>query len=168
MNGSAGDKRKYTQRPIIRSGHEFCDCNRCCYLRAQTGNYSWKHCDVWLFIEAWSLSFPAFLFTFSYLRASSCEPGRSGCLGFRHLGSPLFSSQKFRCVHMRRRAVLGNRTGNFSHMNTPARPPGLSGTKHFQLRMACKVTDKSERASTGILGAFWTFFISVTGIKFPI
>ena len=63
---------------------------------------------------------------------------------------------------------LVNRAGNFSRMNTPARVPGLSGTKHFQLRMACKVTDKSERGSTGILGAFWTFFISVTGIKFPI
>ena len=34
--------------------------------------------------------------------------------------------------------------------------------------MACKDADKSERGSTGILGAFWTFFISVTGIKFPI
>ena len=43
-----------------------------------------------------------------------------------------------------------------------------TGTKHFQLRMACKVADKSERGSTGILGAFWTFFISVTAIKFPI
>ena len=32
--------------------------------------------------------------------------------------------------------------------------PGLSLTKHFQLRMACKVADKSERGSTGILGAF--------------
>ena len=63
---------------------------------------------------------------------------------------------------------LGNRAGNFSHMNTPARIPGLSVTKHFQLRMACKVADKSERGSTGTLGAFWTFFISVTGIKFPI
>ena len=46
--------------------------------------------------------------------------------------------------------------------------PGLSVTKHFQLRVACEVADKSERGSTGILGAFWTFFISVTGIKFPI
>ena len=62
---------------------------------------------------------------------------------------------------MRRRAGLGKRAGNFSHMNTPARIPGLSMTKHFQLCMACKVADKSERV-------FWTFFISVTGIKFPI
>ena len=53
-------------------------------------------------------------------------------------------------------------------MNTPARIPGLSVTKHFSLHMACKVADKSERGSTNILGAFWTFFISVTGIKFPI
>ena len=53
-------------------------------------------------------------------------------------------------------------------MNTPAGIPGLSGTKHFQLRMACMVADKSERGSMGILGALWTFFISVTGIKFPI
>ena len=53
-------------------------------------------------------------------------------------------------------------------MSTPARIPELSVTKHFQLRMACKVADESERGSTGILGAFWTFFISVTGIKFPI
>ena len=63
---------------------------------------------------------------------------------------------------------LGNRAGNFSHMNTPARIPGLSVTKHFQLSMACKRADKSKRGSTGILGTFWTFFISVTGIKFPI
>ena len=34
--------------------------------------------------------------------------------------------------------------------------------------MACKVSDKSERGSTGILGAFCTFFISVTGVQFPI
>ena len=34
--------------------------------------------------------------------------------------------------------------------------------------MACKVADRSERGSTGILVAFWTFFISVTGIKFSI
>ena len=40
------------------------------------------------------------------------------------------------------------------YMDTPARIPGLSMTKHFQLRMACKVTDKSERGSTAILGAF--------------
>ena len=63
---------------------------------------------------------------------------------------------------------LGNRAGNFSHMNTLARIPGLSETKHFQLHMACKVADKSERGSTGILGAFGTFFISVTRIQFPI
>ena len=43
----------------------------------------------------------------------------------------------------------------------------MSGTKDFQLHMACKVTDKSERGSTGILGPFWTLFNSVTGIKFP-
>ena len=53
---------------------------------------------------------------------------------------------------------LGNRAGNFSnssHMNTPARIPG-------------KVADRSEHGSMGILVAFWTFFISVTGIKFSI
>ena len=33
--------------------------------------------------------------------------------------------------------------------------------------MACKVADRSERGSTGILVAFWTFFISVTGLNFP-
>ena len=54
-------------------------------------------------------------------------------------------------------------------MNTPPWIPGLPVTKHFQLSMACKVADKSERGSTGILGTFWTFFIiSITGIKFPI
>ena len=52
---------------------------------------------------------------------------------------------------------LGNRAGNFSHMNTPARIPGLSGTKPFQLRMACKVANKSEQGSTGILGPFGYF-----------
>ena len=52
-------------------------------------------------------------------------------------------------------------------MNTPVRIPKLSMSKHFQLRMACKVADKSERGSTGILGAFRTFFVSVTGIKLP-
>ena len=36
--------------------------------------------------------------------------------------------------------------------NTPARISGLSVTKHFQLRMACKVADKLERGSTGIWG----------------
>ena len=55
---------------------------------------------------------------------------------------------------------LGNRAGNFSHMNTPARIPGLSGTKHFQLRVACKVADKSERGSTGILWALLDIFSS--------
>ena len=108
------------------------------------------------------------------------EPGRPGWLGFRDLASPLFSLHKFRCVHMRRAGWpgyrdlgfcdrdLGNQAGNFSHMNTPAQIPGLSGTKHFQLRMACKVADKSQRGFTSIWGAFWTLFISVTGIKFPI
>ena len=37
-------------------------------------------------------------------RASSYDPGRPGWLGFRDLASPLFSLQKFGCVHMRRRA----------------------------------------------------------------
>ena len=60
---------------------------------------------------------------------------------------------------MRRRAGLV--TEIFSHMNTPARIPGLSWRKHFQLRMACNVADKSERSSTGILRAFWTFFIDL-------
>ena len=45
---------------------------------------------------------------------------------------------------------LGKRAGNFSHMNTPARIAGLSVRKHFKLRMACKVAEKSERGSTGI------------------
>ena len=88
------------------------------------------------------------------LRASSYEPGRRGWPGYRDLS---FCDQD-----------LGNQAGNFSHMNTPAWIPGLSRMKHFQLHMACKVADKSERNSTGILGAFWTSFISVTGIKFPI
>ena len=98
------------------------------------------------------------------LRVSSYEPGRPGWLGFPDLASPLFSLQKFRCVHMRRRAGpasyrdLGNRAVIFSHMNTPVRIPGLSGTKHFQLRMACKVADKSERGSTGIWGRTQTYF----------
>ena len=43
-------------------------------------------------------------------------------------------------------------------MSTPAQIPGLSVTKHFQLHMACKVADKSERGSTGILGAFFDIF----------
>ena len=38
------------------------------------------------------------------LRASSCELGQPGWLGFRDLASPLFPSLKFRCVHMRGRA----------------------------------------------------------------
>ena len=114
------------------------------------------------------------------LRASSYEPGRPGWLGFRDLASPLFSLPKFRCVHIRRWAgpvteisvfateISVTELKNFPHMNTPARTPGLSGTKHFQLRMACKVANKSEHGSTGILGAIWTFFISVTEIKFSI
>ena len=98
---------------------------------------------------------------------------RDGSIGFRDLASPLFSLQKFSMRSYEKAGWPGyrdlvNRAGNVSHMNTPARIPGLSVTKHFQLRMACKVADESERGSTGILGAFWTFFISVTGIKFPI
>ena len=50
-----------------------------------------------------------------------------------------------------------DRAGNFSHMNTLARIPALSVTKHFQLRMACKVADMSERGSTGLLGALDIF-----------
>ena len=93
------------------------------------------------------------------LRASSYEPGRPGWLGFRDLASPgtLFFTKISMCSYE-------NRAGIFSHMNTPSRIPGLLVTKHFQLRMACKVADKSERGSTGFLGAFWTFFI----IKSPI
>ena len=52
---------------------------------------------------------------------------------------------------------LGNQAGNFSHMNTPACILGLSVMKHFQLPMACKVANKSEHHSMGILGTFWTF-----------
>ena len=59
--------------------------------------------------------------------------------------------------------VLVNQVRNFSHMNTPARILGLSGTKQIQLRMACKVADKSECGFTDIWGAFWTFFISLSG-----
>ena len=53
---------------------------------------------------------------------------------------------------------LGNRAGNISRMNTPARIPGLSGKKHFQLRMACKVADKAERSSMGVLGVYFDIF----------
>ena len=60
---------------------------------------------------------------------------------------------------MRRRAgpvseilVFVNR--NFSHINTRAQIPGLSMIKHFQLRMACKVADKSERGSVVFWGPF--------------
>ena len=69
---------------------------------------------------------------------------RAGSLGFRDLVSPLFSLQKFRCVHMtyqkagwpgyRSRDLgfcdqdLGNRAGNFSHMNIPAD----TGTVHVR------------------------------------
>ena len=69
-----------------------------------------------------------------------CSYEKAGCLGYRDLG---FCDRD-----------LGNRAENFSNMNTPARILGLSGTKHFQLRMNCKVADKSGRVSTGILGAF--------------
>ena len=59
---------------------------------------------------------------------------------------------------------LSNQAGNFF----PYKHSSLDTvTKHFQLRMACKVADKLERGSTGILGAFWTFFISVPGLNFP-
>ena len=37
------------------------------------------------------------------LMASSYEPGRPGWLGFRDLASPLFSLQKLRFVHIKRR-----------------------------------------------------------------
>ena len=103
----------------------------------------------------------------------SVDPARPGWFGFRDLASSLFSLQKVRCVHMRRRAgpvteISVTELELFPIWTHPARIPGLSVTKHFQLHMACKVADKSERGSTGIFEAFWTFFISVTGIKSPI
>lgn len=73
------------------------------------------------------------------LRASWYERGQPGWLGVRDLASPLFSSQKFSCVHMRSRvapvtdisvfATEISATGEtFSHMNTPTR---VTGTKPF-------------------------------------
>ena len=68
------------------------------------------------------------------LRASSYEPGRPGWLGFRDLASPLFYEKagwpSYRDLGVCDRD-LGNRAGNFSHMNTPARIPGLTGMKQF-------------------------------------
>ena len=92
------------------------------------------------------------LATLFFSKNSMCSYEKAGWSASRYLGF---------CDH---------RAGNFSHMNTPAQiqKPGLSGTKHFQLCMACKVAGKSQRGSTGILVAFWTFVISITGIKFPI
>ena len=52
---------------------------------------------------------------------------------------------------------LGNRAGNFSHMNTPARLPGLSGTKYFQLRIPFKVADKSNAGPRVFWGPFGHF-----------
>ena len=87
---------------------------------------------------------------FLYKSFSMCSDEKAGWPGYQDLG---FCNQD-----------LSNQAGNFSHMNTPAQKLGLFVTKHFQLRMACKVADKLERSSMGILGAFWTFFISLTGI----
>ena len=60
---------------------------------------------------------------------------------------------------------LANRAGNFPHMNIPAQIPGLSETKHFQLRMACKAADMWERGSTGTGGPYEqkTKFVPPTG-----
>ena len=46
----------------------------------------------------------------------------------------------------------------FPTINTPAKIPGLSETNHFQLRMACKVADKSEGGFRVILEVFLDIF----------
>ena len=55
-------------------------------------------------VNALSVGIKRFVSVNSSYRVPSYEPGRPGRLGFRDLASPLFSLQKFRCVHMRRRA----------------------------------------------------------------
>ena len=74
------------------------------YYAVQGGSNFWVcGCNpkVWPF--KWKL-LSSILPWYCLLRASSYEPGWPGWLGFRDLASPLFSLQKFRCVHMRRRA----------------------------------------------------------------
>ena len=77
------------------------------------------------------------------LRASSYEPGRPGWLSFRDFASPLFSFTKILMCSYEKAGWPGYRdlgfcdrdlsirAGNFSHMNTPARIPGLTETKQF-------------------------------------
>ena len=52
-----------------------------------------------------------------FIKILMCPYGKAGWSGYRDLD---FCDRD-----------LGNRAGNFSHMNTPARIPGLSVTKHF-------------------------------------
>ena len=59
-------------------------------------------------------------------------------------------------------------SGKFFPYEHSSPDTGTVRAKHFQLHMACNVANKSERGSRSILGAFWTFFTSVTGIKFPL
>ena len=64
-------------------------------------------CFAWMAVVHFKVKFENsknFQLGYRDLGASSHEPGWPGWLGFRDLASPLFSLQKFRCVHMRRRA----------------------------------------------------------------
>ena len=81
-----------------------------------------------------------------------CSYEKAGWLGYRDLG---FCDRD-----------LGNRPGNLFLMNTLARIPGLSGTKHFQLRMVCKVADKSERGYRDLTCSTWRRRVKYKRVKF--
>ena len=142
------------------------------------------------------------------LRASSYEPGRPGWLGFRDLASPLFSLQKLRFVHMRRRAgpvtefsvfateileifpiwtlqpgywdwprrnnfnwawLVSSLTsqGNCFYTGLTSRFP-YSGCFCICVEASWINVMLSRTAGPRVFWAFRAFFISVTGIKFPI
>ena len=115
----------------------------------------------------------------SHVRATSYEPSRPGWLGFWDLASPHFSLQKFRCVHMKRRAGPVTEISVFATEISVTEleilpmwtlQPGYRdclGRNIFNCAWFVRSLTSRNADYTGILGAFWTFFISVTGIKFP-
>ena len=72
-----------------------------------------------------------------FLRASSYEPGQPGWLSFRDLALPLFSLQKYQCVHMgpyERPGWLGYRDLGFCDQDS------VTGKKIFLYEHSSPVT----------------------------
>ena len=89
-----------------------------------------------------------------FTKISMCSYEKAGWPGNRDLG---FCDRD-----------LGNRAGNFSnssHMNTPARIPGRN---FFNCAWLVRSLTGRNAVPRVFWWPFWTFFISVTGIKFSI